>query len=76
MPRNTWWRFVPRNRAVGCLTILAGVVLLVGSGWFLLTGEHGRSALVAGLDVVICVLAVLMIVRAATGLAALRHRAG
>jgi hypothetical protein len=70
--RNTWWRFVPRKPWTAYVTIAAGVILIVSSGWYLATGEAGRSGLNVALDIFICVLAVWMIVRAATGLAALR----
>jgi hypothetical protein len=71
--QNTWYRFVPRSTWVGYLTIAAGVVLFVASGWDLLAGGQGQSTWRVVLDVVIVVLAVVMTVRAIFGLAALRQ---
>jgi hypothetical protein len=67
---------VPRNQWIGYLTIVAGLLLIAGSGWYLATGEQGRSTLGVVLDVVICVVAVVMIVQAIFGLAALRRGHG
>ena len=70
--RNTWWRRSFRSPGVGYLSLVAGALLLASSTWRLGRGEH--STFRTALDVLICVLAILMLVRAVTGLAAMRRR--
>jgi hypothetical protein len=69
---DPWWRFTPRNPAVGYLSLFAAVFILGWSLYSLLAGGLGTARTV--LSVGIGVVAVLWVVRAVTGLAALRRR--
>ncbi len=66
-----WWRFVPRSTAVGWLTLVSGVMLVVAAALSLL--DHPSSG-VTVLEVVIGVLGLAQIVRAIDGLRVLRAR--
>ncbi|MCF3962629.1 hypothetical protein [Streptomyces fuscigenes] len=60
-----WWRFVPRNRASGWLSLVAGVLLTVQSVYFLVTYELSFQTAV---EVFAGLLGVLLIVRSVDGL--------
>jgi hypothetical protein len=69
---DPWWRFTPRNPAVGYLSLFAAVFILGWSLYSLLAGDlsTARTVFFIGIGVV----AVLWLVRAVTGLKALRRR--
>ena len=73
-PRNRWWRFVPRSRAIGFLSLFASLLLIGTNIWFLVSRAHSGASAGKALEAVIVVLAALQFIRSVTGLAALRER--
>ncbi|GHH82900.1 hypothetical protein GCM10018793_43640 [Streptomyces sulfonofaciens] len=69
-----WWRFVPRNRASGVLSLVAGVLLVGQSVLYLALG--GDSAGRTVLEVVVGVLGVLLVLRSVDGLRVLDRGPG
>jgi hypothetical protein len=64
-PEGPWWRFVPRNKASGWLSLIAGVVLAVQSVFFLVAYDVSFQSAV---EVLVGILGVLLIVRSVDGL--------
>jgi hypothetical protein len=61
-----WWRFVPRNKTVGYLGAVAGIILLVQSVGILSPGH--RSGLSVALEVIVGVIGVAQLIRSIDGL--------
>jgi hypothetical protein len=72
-PRNRWWRFVPRSRAIGFFSMFASLLLLGVNTWALVARAHSGAGENA-LEALIAVLSVLQFIRSVTGLAVLRER--
>ncbi|MDN3355968.1 hypothetical protein [Actinomadura sp. DC4] len=71
---DPWWRFTPRNLAVGYLSVFAALVCLGGSVYSLLRGHLGTTYTVffAGLGL----LSVFWLVQATNGLKVVLRRRG
>jgi hypothetical protein len=65
-------RFVPRDKAVGCLGVVVGILLLVQSVAILSSGH--RSGLSVALEVVVGVLGVAQLIRSIDGLREMERR--
>jgi hypothetical protein len=73
-PRNRWWRFVPRSRAMGFFSLFASLLLIGTNIWALVSQAHSRAGTGRTVEVIIIVLAVWQFIRSVAGLAALRDR--
>ncbi|MEU8950378.1 hypothetical protein [Streptomyces sp. NPDC048489] len=67
-----WWRFVPRNRWVGSLGILAGVLLLVQAVVVLSDGPSGTQIT---LEAVCALLGCALLIQSVDGLRVLNRNA-
>lgn len=66
-----WWRFVPRSRKVGVLTLLSGVLLLV-QATVILSGRPSTDTWI--LEVATGIVASILIIQAVDGLRILGRR--
>jgi hypothetical protein len=73
-PRNRWWRFVPRSRRIGFVSLFTSLLLIGVNLWALVARAHSGAGAARTVEAVIVVLAVLQFIRSVTGLAALRER--
>jgi hypothetical protein len=73
---DPWWRFTPKNLAIGYLSLTAGAICLVWAVWSLLAGGLGvtQTVFFVAVAVAVAVIAVLWLVRTANGLKVLLRR--
>ena len=69
---DPWWRFTPKNPAVGYLSVVAALICLGSSVLSLVNGNNGTAGTV--FFVAFGLLAVLWLVRSVSGLMAVRRR--
>jgi hypothetical protein len=70
---DPWWRFTPKNLAVGYLSVFVALLCLVWCALTLLDGDNGTASTV--FFVAFGVVAILWLVRSLSGLMTVRRRA-